>query len=177
VLDDYAGDFPSAHELRTCTDDQLHACVRGGGMTDEAVREEMHRRHLALRMVGALRTEAFREGTAGENPMLLPDPGPRWKALGAAYDALLARIVEDDDDALRQRPTLTADRCADLAGCRRSTFEGYVARGQAPPRIGFDFRTGAAVWDADVIMAWQRYRPGPGARRDTRAKTDQGSRT
>jgi predicted DNA-binding transcriptional regulator AlpA len=164
VIDDYDSDFPTARELVTHTDDQLRDFVRAGGMTDGAVREEMHRRHPTLRMVDALRTKTFYEDMAGMNLLLLLDPGPRWKALSAAYDALLARIVHDDDTALRQRPTLTADQCAELAGCQRSTFEGYVARGQAPARIGFDFGSGAAVWDTDVINAWQRHRPGAGSR-------------
>lgn len=89
--------------------------------------------------------------------------GPAWRypdtqALTQALEARVAWIVDGDDTGLRQRPTMTADQAAHHCGVARSTWESYVARDQAPTALGFDFHTGARVWDADVVTAWQSAR-------------------
>lgn len=169
------GDFPSAHELTSVAADELHEMIRNGGITDEAVRTELHRRHPGLGWIDYLRQVSYQHDidTAGGHPnvmrLQLTPESDRTRDLRAAYDAVLADIL-GNPEPLRGRPTITMEQWADGAGLSVGTIKGYVSRGQAPVRIGFDPGTGRAVWDATVVDAWGAFRVGRG-RRDHRSQT------
>jgi hypothetical protein len=163
------GDFPPAHELTTVSDDELHEMVRNGGITDAAVRDELHRRQPDLAWIDYLKDASYKVDTeqAGGHPnamrLQLAPESDRTNALRAAYDALLAHVL-GDPAPLRNRPTLTMEQWAERAGISLGTLKSYVSRGQAPSRVGFDPATGRAAWDAEVAEAWVALRVGRGRR-------------
>lgn len=49
--------------------------------------------------------------------------------------------------------TWTAPQCARHWGVRVSTWTAYAARGQAPPAVGYDPRTGKRLWNAELVRS------------------------
>lgn len=65
---------------------------------------------------------------------------------------------------MAKKAHLTAAECAELIGVAEVTWRTYVLRGQAPAAIGHDTTTGHKIWDAAVVRAWHKKRPGKGNR-------------
>lgn len=63
---------------------------------------------------------------------------------------------------------ITSDQAAAIAGVARSTFTGYVARGQAPAPVRHVGRT--PLWDESKVKQWAESRPGQGRRTTDRAR-------
>lgn len=163
-------DFPNAAELAAVPDDTLLEFVRNGGLHDQDVRAELHRRNPDLEWIDHLRTRSYRHDSdqAGGHPnpmrLQLSPESSETRALCDAYDAALAAVL-GDPSKLAERRTISLADWSELAGVAPRTLTGYVARGQAPGRCRFDAQTGRPVWDEAVARAWVRFRVGRGSRR------------
>lgn len=134
--------------------------VRSGGTPDDPDRDELLRRVPALRLLAAYRRQSYRHDVdrAGghPNPVLLQlaPESEETRDLAEAYRAVWEWIVLSEDESLRARPTMLLSEVLAAAGIRRATWDGYVSRGQVPPRVGHDWHTGEQVWDAAVVRHW-----------------------
>lgn len=141
------------------------------GLIDDRFGPELLRRSRALLVLARYYQLSYGEdiATAGGHPnpmrLELAARSDTTVGLAEAYRATWQWTIYRDDTALRTRPAIGLSEILTNAGITRGTWDGYVSRGQVPPRIGHDWHTGEPLWDRIAVEYWMTARR-PGRRTD-----------